>query len=129
MCVPTVMSMGQRVSPLAVLLVEDQHEREQDRLQLLVADFHLERELDHVDHHDGQSRSAARPHVAMWPCCGGYEEPCGPKGRAVSLPPTPVARYHGRGETGGQPVTWLAARAPVFRAGVDCSTAVFRKAA
>lgn len=119
---------GQRVSPLAVLLVEDQHEREQDRLQLLVADFHLERKLNHVDHHVGQSRSAARPHFAMWPCCGGYEEPCGPKGRADSLPPTPVARSHRRGETSGQPVLWLAARSPVFCAGPDCSTAVGRQA-
>lgn len=51
-----------------------------------------------------QSRSAARPHVGMWPCCGGYEEPCGPKGRADSLPPTPVVALHVRGNAGGRQV-------------------------
>lgn len=63
-----------------------------------------------------QSRSAARPHVVMWPCCGGYEEPCGPKGRADSLPPTPVVALHGRGKAGGRQVALPAARVPVFRA-------------
>jgi len=72
-----------------------------------------------------QSRSAARPHVVMWPCCGGYEEPCGPVGRADSLPPTPVVALHGRGKAGGRQVALPAARIPVFRAVADSSTASF----
>lgn len=35
--------MGQRVSPLAVLLTEHQHEQQQARPQLLVAEFQFER--------------------------------------------------------------------------------------
>lgn len=113
---------NQRVSPLAVLLTEDQREQEQDRLHLLVAELQFERKLNHVDHHVGQSRSAARPHVVMWPCCGGYEEPCSPNGRADSLPPTPVVALHGRGNAGGRQVAMPAARIPVFRAAADCIT-------